>query len=624
VLEPKSMAVLERLLERHGDVVTIDELLDHVWVGQVVEPGSVQRHITRLRNALQDDPRSPTYIETIKKRGYRAIAPIRRTIREDADLVPDASAGRSIAVLPLENLSPDPDNAYFAAGIHEELLTRLAKIRSLKVISRTSVLEYVHHPKNLRRIAGELGVTTIVEGTVQRVEDSVRINVQLIDAQTDHHLWAETYDRQLTAESVFAIQSDIATSIVGALRATLSVEEAARLNDVPTRSTLAYDFYLIGNDYFRYPDEPQTLPVALQMYERALTEDPQFALAHAAVSHVHSRFFWVGLDRTHVRLKLAEAAFRRAFVLAPGLPEAHLAAGEYFYRGFGEYRRALEEYALAEAGMPGSAELAVARAEVYRRSGQWDHAFANWQQAIDLDPRNPLPWFQHSFTSLAIRDYVQCERYLRRAFELRPDEQIHADLVALHRDGDASRLTRHQPYSWLRALYERDYDAELEYLDAWTTEAHMSQWLYVPRASLYGLTYQLKGEPAKAERYFQSARVQVEDALAANDEDPLLYIALGETLAGLGDKASAIRAATHAVALRPTSADAFIGPPIHLDATMRVLLRAHADARAINELDAYFASPGAWSIEGILPDPRLDPVRDDPRFRALVEKYRRR
>ena len=624
-LEPKTMAVLQRLLARHGRLVTLDDLLDHVWVGRVVEPGSVQRHITRLRRILQDDPRAPTYIETIKKRGYRAIAPVQamESAPEVADLETDVSGKQSIAVLPLENLSPDPDNAFFAAGVHEELLTRLAQIRALKVISRTSVLEYVDRPKNIRHIAKELGVSSILEGTVRRAGEEVRISVQLIDAESDQHIWAETYDRELTAQSLFAIQSDIATSIVGALQVTLLPHETARLAEIPTQSTRAYDFYLIGNDYFKGPDDPRTLPLALQMYERALDEDPEFALAHAAVSHAHSRFHWVGLDRTDARLELAKAAFERAFELAPGLPEAHLAAGQYYYRGFGDYARALDEYTIAERGMSKSAELAMARAEAYRRFGNLQKSLAHWEEAMSLDPRNALPVFQAGVTALMQRDYERADQYTKRGFELRPDETLYMDLVPLCRDGDVSCIAASGTYGWLRAIYKRDFDAQLTHLAQWAEPALTTQWFHLPKASVYGLTYRLVGDSELARSNFEAARVQIQQALAANANDSFLQIAMGEALAGVGESRAAVRLAEQAMALRPTSADAMIGPAIQLDAVLRVFLPAGDYARAIEELDAYLKAPGVWSIEGLLPDPRLDPIRDDPRFQELINKYKR-
>lgn len=463
-----------------------------------------------------------------------------------------------------------------------------------------------------------------MEGTVRRAEDTVRINVQLIDAETDEHLWTEIYDLQLTAQNVFAIQSDMAAAISRALHAVLSPREQSQISAVPTQSTSAFDFYLLGKDYFRRPDDPETLPIALEMFERAIEEDPEFALAYANLSHVHSRFHWVGLDRTDARLEMAAGAFRRAFELVPGLPEAHLAAGQYYYRGFADYERALTEYAMAERGMPGSAELAMSRAEAYRRFGKLRESLAYWEEAMALDPRNALLVFQAGNTALMQRNYELAERYARRGFELQPEEKFLANLIPLCRDGDVSGIVDEDINGWVRRLYERDYDGQLAYLTHWKEEARATQWFYLPRASVYGLTYRLAGEPALARSHFQAARIQVQEALAGNANDPFLHIALGEALAGLGEKEAAVRAADRAMKLRSTAADAMIGPAIRIDAVLRVLLPAGDHTKAIEELDAYLTGPGAWSIEGLLPDPRLDLIREDPLFQALVEKYKRR
>lgn len=235
--------------------------------------------------------------------------------------------GRSIAVLPFQNLSTDPENATFADGIHDDLLTQLAKISSLKVISRTSVLEYRNSPKNMRQIGQELGVATILEGGVRRAGDTIRFNVQLIDAETDGHLWVETYDRQLTAENVFAIQREMATSIAEALQTTLSPAETARLAEVPTQNLEAYNFYLSGNDYIKRPDNLTAYSLAAQQYQRAVVEDPDFALAWAALARSHAGVYFFRVDASDSRREAARQAIERAFSLDANLPEAHLAMG---------------------------------------------------------------------------------------------------------------------------------------------------------------------------------------------------------------------------------------------------------------------------------------------------------
>ena len=542
----------------------------------------------------------------------------------------------SVAALPFSNESAAEENAeFFANGIHDELLTQLAKISSLKVISRTSVMEYRATTKNMREIGQELGVATLLEGRVQRAGDMVRINVQLIDAETDEHLWAEIYNRELTAENIFAIQGEMATSIAAALEATLSPQDVARLNELPTENTRAYDFYLSGNDYYNRPDDETYMPLAVEQYQRAVDEDPDFALAWAALSRAHGLMRWYGLDISESRLELAREAVETAIRLAPGLPEAHLALGQYHYQGFRDYDRALAEYAIAEQGIRGSADLFQARAMIYRRVGQYAEAEASLERAIELDPRNTDRLAQLATTHLSHRDYSQGEHYLDRVLEITPDDAAaysRKALIPLRRDGDVSvaRAAAESPRAvagrfflgWIAAIYERDYDAALGYLDDWDGDVDLGQ-SYIPKAAYYGATYRLAGQPELAEREFEAARRQVEEALRASPDDHRLVVAMGEAMVGLGQQEEGVSLARQAMELLPTSRDTNSGPWVHLDAILRVMAPAGDYDAVIEELDAYLAGPGPWSIEGLLPDPRVDPIRDDPRFRVLVERYRR-
>jgi len=546
----------------------------------------------------------------------------------------------SIAVLPFENLSPDPENAFFADGIHGDLLTQLSKISSLKVISRTSVMEYRNSPKNIRDIGEELGAATILEGDIRRASDTVRINVQLIDAETDEHLWAETYDRQLTAENIFAIQRQMAISIASALQVTLSPQEEVRLDELPTQNTRAYDFFLSGNEYaWRGSDRRTDLPLAVQQYERAVGEDPEFALAWASLAEAHVRMYWFAIDRTDVRRGMALSAVERALELQPDLPEAHAAMGRYHYQGHLDYEAALRELAIAGAGMQGDADLFYLRAMIYRRQGQWEQTLAGVAQAIELDPRNAGVLDQYGVTYSALRDYAQAERYWDRALEITPDSvdsYVSKVQIPLWRDGDVSLLKaaaenppfdlgdQRQRLGWTAAIYERDYEAALGYLDEWEIDVYDRQSTYSPKTSFYGVTYQLAGQPELAQGQFRIARAQVEEALEASPEDSRLLIAFGEILAGLGETESAVRLAEEAMELMPTSLDALGAPAYQLDAIIRVFIAAAAIDTAIGTLDIFLMEPGGWwSIEGLLPDPRLDPIRDDPRFQALVQEYSR-
>jgi len=549
----------------------------------------------------------------------------------------DADDRRSIAVLPLDNLSPDPENAFFADAIHGEILTQLAKIGSLKVISQTSVREYRDSPKNMREIGTELDVATILEGGVQRLGDSVRINVQLIDSDTDEHLWAEIYDRELSAENIFAIQSEMATAIANALSAALSPEEVARLNERATQNTRAYDFYLSGNDYFSRADQRSNVSLAVEMYERAVEEDPQFALAHARLSIAHSVMYWFSIDRTEARRNTALAELERARALQPDLPEAGLATAVYYYRGFRDYEQALAELAAVEPAMPGNSEIYETRAFVHRRLGNWDQAVADMERAIELNPRSTYLLMEHAATFEYLRDYAAAEQVAARGLELEPDDATLLTVAAeiqLIRDGDVPLLSGPNaaafesdpfglPIRWMVALRSNNYDAALDALEDWDGDTHDIPSEYAPRASWYGVTLQLAGRDDEAEPYFQAARAQIEVAMEDSEDDPRLHIALGEVLAGLGETDAAIRAAREGMALLPPSRDAAWGPQHQINAIVRVFIPAGALDAAIDELESYLAAPGIWSIEGLLPDPRLDPIRDDPRFQALVERYRR-
>jgi len=552
----------------------------------------------------------------------------------------DAALDSSIAVLPFGNLSPDAENAFFADGIHGELLTQLSKIGALRVISRTSVMEYRDSPKNIREIGRELNVSTILEGDVRRAGDTVRINVQLIDAETDEHLWANIYDRELTARNILAIQSEMATAIAEALHATFSPQEVARLNEVPTQNTRAYDFYLSGREFGRRGvDRGTDIPLAVQQYERAVEEDREFALAWAHLAVQHIRMYWFAIDRTDERRRTALSAVERALDLQPDLPEAHLAMAWYHYHAYRNYEEALRELAIAEQGMPGDSEPLFLRAAIYRRQGQWEQAVTSFDRAIELDPRNVDLLLNHGATYRALRDYAQAERSWDRALDITPnavDLYLAKAQIPLWRDGDVSLLkaaAENPPFNlgdqrqwlgWTAAIYERDYDTALSYLEEWEIDVYETQVQYVPTASFYGVTYQLAGQPELAQRHFRIARAQVEDALQAAPDDPRLLISLGEILAGLGEAESAVPFAEEAIKLMPTSLDAVAGPNRQLNAIIRVFIPAAAVDTAIEELDTYLAGPGGrWSIEGFLPDPRLDFIRDDPRFQALVEKYRR-
>jgi TolB-like protein/DNA-binding winged helix-turn-helix (wHTH) protein/Flp pilus assembly protein TadD len=662
-LKPKVFDTLLYLVEHPHELLDKRTLLKAVWPNVVVEENNLNQAISTLRRVLGERPEDHRFILTEPGRGYRFVETIhRRTHESGAAAVRKghrngwlfASAAvlavallavgmlsfvdqrnlRSIAVLPFENLSADEEHALFAKGIHGDIVTQLAKIHTLKVISRTSVMQYDAPTRDLREIGQQLGAATVLEGTVQRVADSMHINVQLVEAESGELLWSEVYDREPTIDNLFAIQTDIAGSIAKALQATLTPTELEQLSRQPTQNTKAYEFYLSGRQYERGSDLLRDLPAAARQFERAVEADPEFALALAYLSITNSHMYGT-MDHTDARRDLAHSAVQRALELQPDLPEAHLAMA-WYHR---DPEAALRELAIAEQAMPGDVDVLFARGVIYKRMGQWPQAIQSWELAIEVDPRNANLLRQHASTFMLLRDYARAEHYLDRVLEIAPagvQGHLSKTEIPLLRDGNFVPYLNYlvgNPLiptedqvstQWEFALRERDFPAALELLDAWDGdllyESRNGYWL---TASAYGMTYQLAGQPELSAEQFEIARAQLEEALALSPDEPRLLIALGETLAGLGQPEAAVRLAFRAMELVPTSRNAMDGSVYRLEAIIRVLARAGAVNAALEQLDAYLAAPGFWSIEGILPDPRLDPLRDDPRFTALVERYSR-
>src|SRR5438105_4189142 len=311
--------------------------------------------------------------------------------REKKSVLNETSA-KSIAVLPFENLSRDPENAYFVDGTQDEILTRLSKISALKVISRTSTTRYTSHPDNLRQIARELGVANMLEGSVQRAEGAVRVTVQLIETETDSHLWAETYDRDI--KNIFSVESEIAQNVADALRAKLLPEETGRVANVPTKNPEAYDLFLkaeyFANQFYsaRTKDTLEAVKRAANLYENAVADDPNFALAYARLAYLKARVYWYNIDPKPGVIDAAQHATERALTLQPELGEAHLSMGFVHYWGNRDYKPALAEFEKARKGLPNNPNILTAIAYVHRRQGKMEEALHELEQAPPLDPRD--------------------------------------------------------------------------------------------------------------------------------------------------------------------------------------------------------------------------------------------
>src|SRR5213596_1499042 len=361
-------------------------------------------------------------------------------------LLPRASAhkiDKSIAVLPFENLSDDKENAYFADGIQDDVLTNLSKIGDLKVISRTSVMPYRGKASNVREIGKALGVATILEGSVRRVGNRVRVNVQLINASNDEHLWAEDYDRDLT--DVFAIQTDLAQKIARELQAKLSPTEKAQIERKPTENSEAYFAFLQAHDFYTRPDKLRpTVEKAEQLFEQATRLDPDFARAFAGLAWVHNWMYHT-YDPTPARKEKARAAADTAIRLQPDLPEAHLALGFYYYYCERNYEKALDEFAIAKRSLPNSPDVYMAIASIERRQGKWAESTANFEKAASLSPKDAFVLVNLGDNYRANKNFEVADKIFDRAIEAAPNSlsaRAAKAMLPLDWKGDLSRMEK--------------------------------------------------------------------------------------------------------------------------------------------------------------------------------------
>ncbi len=558
-----------------------------------------------------------------------------------AQASPSLASDKSIAVLPFENLSDDKSNAYFATGMQDEILTRLAGIHDLKVISRTSTQQYASHPPNLKIVAEQLGVATVLEGSVQRADGKVRINLQLIDAHTDTHLWAQKYDRDL--KDVFAVQTDVAEKVADALKAQLLPAESARIASVPTQNPEAYDLYLRANAYFQrvYDQAALTstqMPLAIALYQQALAKDPGFALAAAMLAQAHLRTYWQLPDHTEARLAAAKAAADQALALQPDLGEAHKALGVYWYYGHRDYTQALQQLEIARNTLPNNASVETYVAAIARRQGRWDDAIASFQRAIVLDPRSSLSIDQLAFAYQSLRRYAEADQVYARAVAVThdpTDEQITRAFNTVYWKGDLAPLraalgsltSGSDDYSgnassfFQLGWWSRDYPAAAKTAQTdtaanWTVYSNET----FPRQLYLAWAYQAAGDNAKAQPLYTELRAQMQAALLQRADDPDLHLALGFAAAGLGLKDEAIREGRKAVDLMPMSLDAYSGPayPAYL---AQLYVRVGENGQAIDTLRQVIALPsGGSAISPALLklDPVWDPLRNDPRFQKMI------
>src|SRR5215831_756086 len=555
-------------------------------------------------------------------------------------LLPRASArkiDKSIAVLPFQNLSDEKENAYFADGIQDDILTNLSKIGDLKVISRMSVMSYRGDGvRNAREIGKALGVGSLLEGSVRRVGNRVRVSVQLINADDDEHIWAEDYDRELT--DVFAIQTDLAQKIASALQAKLSPAEKERLDRQPTQNSDAYLLFIQAHDYANRPDQLRDeLLKAEELFEHAIKLDPKFAAAFAGLSTVES-WMYHNFDPTPARRERARRNAEEALRLQPNLPEGHLALGLSYYYGDRDYERALAELEIAKDDLPNEAQAYMVIGAIQRRQGKWSESSANLEKAAALDPKNAMILDQLALNYIALRNFEAADKTLDRAITAAPQafgaygfkaylailskgdlNLAEEQLSSIAGDSDTSGMV-----TWIRwwlLMFQRNLPGALAIVEKFPGEIlRLETTAPAPKPLLKGIIHWLQGDKPQAQTEFEQARIISEKLLQEAPEDPARHAQHGLILAALGRKQEAIAEGKHAVELLPESQDAMDGPKNAASLAEIYALTGEAD-EALRLIDHLLQVPNGLTVPTLKLDPAWDPLRKDPRFQALVDSY---
>jgi TolB-like protein/Tfp pilus assembly protein PilF len=613
---------------------------------------SVRVNVTNLYSDEVGNPQLPSKLRALRKRRARVrwaeaaaalllLGAIGFLVSHHKRSPTAAGVGvpeKSIAVLPFENLSNEKENAYFADGVQDEILTGLSRVADLKVISRTSVMKYKTGPKrNLREVATDLGVAHVLEGTVQRAGGRVRVNAQLIDARTDSQLWAERYDRDVA--DVFAIESELAEKIVAQLQAKISPSEKADIEQKPTGDLAAHDLYiraktLITTAVFSTP-QAESLSEAARLLNQAIERDPGFAIAYYQLAHVHDLLYFTGTDHTPTRLAMADAAIQSLLRLRPNSGEAHLALAEHLYWGYLDYNRARRELSLAQNNLPNEPLAFVLAGYIDRRQGRWDQSTKNHERAIELDPQNPAVLQQLANSYLYLRRYADQKRVFDRAIAVAPkDATLRASRAEVelnwHADprplistigaivAEDSSEAKNIAFIWLHGcLCTRDFDGARRAMDALPIDGCYDDTIPVPRFWCEGVVAQLRGDKAAALAAFTNARAEGAKLVAQqpNYAEGLCVLAMAD--AALGHKEDAIREIRHAVELLPVTKDALIGSLLVKYLALIYAWTGEKDL-AFEQLTIAAKVPCSLSYGELRLHPYWDPLRGDPRFEQIV------
>ena len=553
---------------------------------------------------------------------------------------------KSIAVLPFENLSDDKGAAYFADGIQDEILTKLASIADLKVISRTSTAKYKSKPEDLKTVSQQLGVANVLEGSVQKAADKVRVNVQLIDARADSHLWAKTYDRELA--DVFAIQSEVAQEIADSLKAKLSPAEENTLATAPTKDTAAYDLFLKGEYEERLADsslKAESFDQAAAWYQQAIARDPNFALAMARLVQNRISYHWFVEQRSEAELAQVRSMAEQAVALAPNLAQVHVALGQFYYHGYRQYEQALAGFERALKLQPNSSAALEYSGYVHRRQGQWERCLAELKKALEADPRSASLAANVSNTYIPLRMWKEAGQAARHSLELDPyaadgmrtllgsivngsgdineAQRVLATFPAENKIlvnstfGSARDMTGERAYV---LVFAHDFEAALKLWETAGRTAVDERHRLSARVAIRVLGGDLIGAQADAEK----ARPPLEERLRELPNDISSMTQLSWVYLALKRNADAIKLAQQAANRLPPEKDAVVGNEL-LTGLAEIEARTGATANAVAILRQQLSVPagGSVSIARLKIDPVWDPIRNDPGFQQLLSMKER-
>ncbi len=532
--------------------------------------------------------------------------------------------GKSLAILPFMSIGDSKEDEYFCDGMHDDILSQVAKIHDLKVVSRTSVMRYKNTDKSIGEIAQELGVETILEGSVRRAGEKVRIVSQLINAKTDGHLWAETYDRDYA--DIFAVQTDVAENIATALKATLTPKEISSIESEPTENMAAYDYYLKGRYYWRVKSDPEGNMLAAEMLEKAVELDPNFTLAYAWLARVDfTLYYWLPLDPTPERLKRGKYALEKAISLDPDLPEVHYAQARYYDLVEGDYKKALMNYSKANEGKPNNSYTNMRTGRTYMHLGEWEKAERYLLKSYELDPHELFAAWSVAEYYVHTHAWQKAMYYIDKGIGLLPEEPhlyYYKSLIALMGYGDIEKATKTIEEGIQFSGNQRMLFYRFE-IDIWTRKFQELIDAVEPFPDnddyyLYtGIAYWFLGQKDQVQNFLNSARGVYEHWAQTAPHKIGNYSRLGLVYAGLGMKDEAIQTAKKAVELDKSAHNT----PNRQRWLAYIYSMVGEHDKALDEIELLLSLPYYFTVWDLKLNPFWDPMRNHPRFQELIVKY---